>query len=112
MTGLRMKFAFLVCVVLTAVACSKSIEGAVLGKWKEIDGTETVELFKDGTINVVDGGLTMGGKYTHLEDSKLKLELDGLGALMGPIVVSIEIDGDKLLWTMPDGDATEYIRAD
>jgi hypothetical protein len=101
-------------VVLTLsilVSCSSKPENAIVGKWSEIGGTETMEFFKDGTVSVVDKGMTMEGSYKFVEKDSIKLELGGLGALVGPIVAKVSIKGDELIFTLPDGDVLKYKRA-
>ena len=98
--------------ILTLLAsCSPKPEDAIVGKWSEIDGDRTMELFKDGTITVADTPMNMAGKYSFVDKDRIKVELGGLGALAGPNVVTVAIAGDELTWTMPDGDVSKYTRA-
>ena len=92
------------------VSCSSKPEDAIIGKWSEIDGDRTMELFKDGTITVADTPMNMAGKYTFVDRDRIKVELGGLGALAGPYVATVAISGDELTWTMPDGDVSKYRR--
>src|SRR5262245_17327950 len=93
------------------VPCSSKLENAIVGKWSEVDGTEMLEFFKDGTLTAVDKGRNMGGTYKFVDKDRMKLEMGGLGALMGPFVATISISGNELTWTMPDGKVTKYKRA-
>ena len=100
-----------IAVILSSlVSCSSKPEDAIVGKWSEIDGTEKMELFKDGTITMADKGRNMGGKYTFVDKDRIKLELGGLGALAGPFVATVAIAGDESTWTMPDGEVSKYRR--
>ena len=91
-------------------ACEKSPEDKIVGTWYESDGSETMEFFKDGTIRIVDDGDTMSGSYSVLNESTLKLELGGLGALVGPMLVDYAFDGDDLILTY-EGDSSFYSRS-
>lgn len=102
---------WIVVVLTLSLLVSCSSESAIVGKWSEIGGTETIEFFKDGTVSVVDNGITMGGSYKFVEKDRIKLELSGLGALAGPIVAKVSIKGDELTFTMPDGEVSKYKRA-
>ena len=42
------------------VLTSSKPENPIVGKWREIGGTETIEFFKDGTVIVFSKGMTMG----------------------------------------------------
>lgn len=100
-------FAF---IISSLVLCSSKAEHAIVGKWSEVGRTEKMELFKDGTITIADYGMTMGGKYTFVDKDRIRVELGGLGALLGPVVVTISISGDEMTWTMPGGDVWKYRR--
>lgn len=91
-------------------SCSSKPEDTIVGKWSEIGGTEKMELFKDGTITIMvaDKGMNLGGKYTFVEKDRIKVEMGGLGALIGPFVATVSISGDELTWTMPDGEFSKY----
>lgn len=97
-----------VCMVALASSCSSKPENEILGKWKEIRGTETMEFFKDGTISVVNRGMSMGGSYKFVDKDRIKLELGGLGALAGPIVAKVSFSSGELTFTMPDGRISKY----
>jgi hypothetical protein len=85
---------------------SSKQEDAIVGKWSEIDGTEKMELLKDGTMTVSDKRISMGGKYAFVEENKIKVNLGALGLFVATFVIS----GDELTWTMPDGKVSKYKR--
>ena len=101
----------LLLLTLFLVSCSSKPENAILGKWKEIDKTETIEFFKDGTVSVVDKGMSMGGNYKFIDDDHLRLELGGLGALAGPMVFTVSVSKNELTLTNPQGKVSKYRRA-
>jgi len=92
-------------------SCAAKPEDALVVKWKEVGGTETMEFFKDGTVSIVDEGMSMAGSYRFVDKDRVKVELGGLGALMGPVVARVSISGEDLSWTMPDGKVSKYKRA-
>lgn len=57
-----------------------------------------MEFLKDGTVTVQskDIGLVTGN-YTFLEDGRLKVELDGLYALAGAMIMEWSIQDDQLI---------------
>jgi hypothetical protein len=96
------------------VSCSPKPEGAIVGKWGIIDGSQKIEFFKDGTLMAAkkSGGMVIGGQYTFVEKNRIKLKLDGLDprdeeALM---VVTVSISGQEMMLTMPDGHVSKYKR--
>jgi hypothetical protein len=96
------------CIVFLLSSCSSKPENEIVGKWKEIGGTETLEFFKDGTISVIDKRMSLGGSYKFVGKDRIKFELGGLGALTGPIVEKVSFSGRELILTMPDGKVSKY----
>ncbi|MDI6632362.1 MAG: hypothetical protein AB1507_05000 [Bacillota bacterium] len=92
------------------VSCSSNLEKAIIGKWSEIDGTEKIEFFDDGTLTVADEEMNMGGSYKFVEKDRIRVELGGLGALAGPFVAKVSVSGNELTLTMPDGEVGRYRR--
>jgi len=92
------------------VLTSSKPENPIVGKWREIGGTETIEFFKDSTVIVFSKGMTMGGSYKFVAKDRIKLELGGLGILAGPIVAKVSINGDELTFITSDGDVSKYKR--
>ena len=90
--------------------CGKSTEEAILGEWGESGGTEVVKFFEDGTISIEESNEDMVGNYTFVDEDTIRVELGGLGALAGPMVIGVTIDGDSLVLTMPDDRAETYTR--
>lgn len=98
--------------LFVVTSCSPKPETAIVGNWVGVRGTERMELFNDGTITVADPDIpNVGGKYTFVDKDRVKVELGGLGALLGPFVVTVAISGDELTWTMPNGEVSKYLRA-
>jgi hypothetical protein len=87
-----------------------SDETAIIGRWKEIDGSETIEFFKGGTVSIVDRGKSTAGDYRFLDVGRLRFDLGGIGAVAGPMIFSASIIGDKLILTDANGKATKYTR--
>jgi len=92
-------------------SCLAGPRSAVLGQWKEIGGTEVIEFFRDGTITILDqSGASMGGSYKWIEGNKMRIELSGLGALMGPMVATVTVSGGELTLAMQNGEVWKYNR--
>lgn len=93
------------------VSCSSNPENAIVDKWSQIGGTETLEFFKDGKVSLVDKGMTMGGSYKFVEKDRINVEFGGLGAFVGPFGANVSINGDELTFTLLYGDVLKYKRA-
>jgi hypothetical protein len=104
--------AFLAFVSIIALLVSCSRGSPIIGKWQEIAGdNETMEFFKSGTFSLVSKGRTIGGKYSTLEDGRIKLKLGGTGDEPRPIVMHVALSGDELSITDPFGKVSRYSRA-
>ncbi len=81
----------------------------VVGKWREVGKTATVEFWKDGTFKAVDNqGMAVSGKYSLSENGNVKFEIDREDA--SPEIVSgkISVRGEEL--TLISGDGKEVDR--
>lgn len=98
---------FIMCGLLQFIGCSNQKE--IIGKWQQVGGTETIEFLRDGTFVVENGGHPMGGgKYSIVDDARLKIEPSGMMAVTGPMLTKYIITGDNLILTGPDGGDTRY----
>lgn len=111
-TGFR-NFSVSMVTLILVLSCSESNENKMIGKWVETSsggGTEVMEFFEEGTVVLVNGRKRMTGRYSHLDESHVKLEFSGIGALAGPVVASYLFKDDHLIFTLPDGKVGRYRR--
>ena len=101
-----------VCLILLLICSCASKKRAIVGKWKEIGETEIMEFFADGTVTVADQGMYAGGNYEFIDDGRMKLDLGGIFALVGPMVCEVSVSKGELVFTMPDGETSKYQKLD
>lgn len=82
-------------------------ENKIIGKWQEIEGTETLEFYKDGTISIV-GDISATGNYKFIDDNTMRVDFGSLGS----IVLKTSISNDELILTEANGDVSKYKRVD
>ena len=84
---------------------------ALIGKWKEVGKTATIEFSKDGTFKAVDNqGMAVSGQYALLKDGHLKFEIlhrDGTEEILD---LTFSIKGDELTLTSPNDSEVERYR--
>ncbi len=81
----------------------------IVGKWEEVDGTQTIKFFKEGTVVVIDkGDPPLTGDYRFIGDSRIRMDLKGLGELLGPVIAKISISMDEIVLTNPSGKIEKY----
>ena len=85
-------------------------KNAIIGRWQEIDGTETVEFFMEDTFNVVVQGMSMTGRYNFLDEGRIKLESDGISSGARSIICRVSVSENELTFTSPDGKVKRYRR--
>jgi hypothetical protein len=87
-------------------------ETTILGKWQNISGKETIEFFKDGSVNFLsDGRSPMGGDYKIIDDSHVRMSFGGFAGFAGPQVWRFSVSGNQLTLKLPDGKIVRYGRA-
>jgi hypothetical protein len=80
----------------------------IVGKWKEIGKTATLEFWKDGTFKAVDNqGMAVKGKYTLIEPSNVRFEIFRKGSPSEIVNGTVSLQGDVLTVTSADGKEIE-----
>jgi hypothetical protein len=83
----------------------------LVGKWREVGKTATVEFSKDGTFKAVDNqGMAVSGRYTLLKDGHLRCEIHQKGGAGEVVNLTISIKGDELTLTSSRDKEVEIYR--
>ncbi len=68
-------------VLIALASCSSAVksrvanpENAILGKWREINGSATIQFFKEGTVILTGKGKTTTAYYKFFDEKHLKIE--------------------------------------
>ena len=90
-------------------ACA--FKSGLLGKWKEIGKTATLEFSADGTFKAVDNqGMAVSGRYTLLKDGSLRCEVQQGGHSTDVVNLTVSFEGDELTLTSPGSNEIERYR--
>jgi len=88
--------ALLLATLLILVSCGGP-EKAIIGNWQCDDGSK-LQFLKGGTMVVDDGsGVTLVGAYSFPDKEHITVQLDGLLALAGSQVLSVDVSGNTLI---------------
>jgi hypothetical protein len=88
------------------IACAKT--PYIVGKWKEIGKTATLEFWKDGTFKAVDNQkMAVKGKYTLIEPGNVRFEIFRQGSPSEIVKGTYSLQGDVLTVTSADGKEIE-----
>jgi hypothetical protein len=84
----------------------------LIGKWKEVEKTATIEFSKDGTFKAIDNqGMAVSGRYALFKDGHLRCEIQQKGGAGEVVNLTISIKGDELTLTSSrDGEVEIYRR--
>ena len=97
--------------VFLIVACASKPN--IIGKWREVGKTATVEFLADGSLKVVDNqGMAVAGEYTLSKDEVLRCKIQQEGSSEEVIDLRILINGDELTLTGSEGGEVERYRRD
>jgi len=98
--------AFAILTISFVIACANKVY--IVGKWKEIEKTGTLELLKDGTFKAVDNQkMAVSGKYTLSEHGNVRFEIFRQGAPAEIVNGKYSVQGDILTFTSADGKEIE-----
>ncbi len=91
--------------------CGKSENASIVGKWKEVGDTQTIEFFKDGTVTIIDEGEPpITGDYKFIDKNHVRMDFKGLGELLGAVVIEFSDSGEEFSVTNPFGEVEKYRR--
>jgi len=101
---------FIILALLIILACAANTPN-IVGKWKEIGKTATLEFWKDGTFKAVDNqGMTVKGKYTLIEPGNIRFEIFRQDSSPEIVNGTVSLQGDLLTFTSADGKEIERYR--
>jgi hypothetical protein len=88
------------------IACAN--QPYIVGKWKEIGKTGTLELWKDGTFKAVDNQkMVVSGVYTLSEHGNVRFDINRQGSPPEIVNRKYSVRGNILTFTSSDGKETE-----
>ena len=102
MKAFRLACGFLL--ALFVVSCSIQQSWVMIGKWQKVDGKDTIEFMRDGTMNVVSGPTTIKTTFRMNDPKKLEISLGSFGSLP----LQMAVDKDILTLTDAKGQALKY----
>lgn len=102
---------FLLVIVLFMMMISCAHTPGVIGKWREIGKTATLEFSKDGSFKAVDNqGMAVSGKYTLFENGNVRFEIAHPGSSSEIVIGKLSVREDKLTISFKNGHEVERYR--
>jgi len=91
------------------VSCASTQD--IMGRWREIGKTATLEFMKDGTFRAVDNqGMAVTGKYTRHENGNIRFEIKLQGSPPEVVNGKVTVRDDELTFTSADQKEVERYR--
>lgn len=107
----KARFGILVIVSILFFLASCSSRPDIIGKWREVGKTATMEFSADGAFRAMDNqGMAVAGKFTLSKDGMMQCEIQREGTSEEVVKVKISIKGDELTLTDSDGREAESYR--
>ena len=95
--------------LLLLVCCASKPD--IIGKWREVGKTATIEFSTDGTFKAIDNqGMAVSGKYTLFTHGILRCEIQNEVSSEEIVDLMVSIKGDELTLTSPDDSEVERYR--
>ena len=105
----KLSSVFIILALFFILACANT--PSIVGKWKEIGKTATLEFWKDGTFKAVDNqGMAVKGKYTLIEPGNVRFEIFRQDSPSEIVNGTFSLQGDVLTFTSADGKEIERYR--
>ena len=102
-------FAFMILAFSFITGCENTPN--LVGKWKEIGKTATLELYRAGTFKAVDNQkMAVSGKYALSENGNIRFEISRQGAPSEIVNGKYSVQGDILTLTSADGKEIQRYR--
>jgi len=102
----KLSSVFIILALIFILACAKT--PYIVGKWKEIGKTATLEFWKDGTFKAVDNqGMAVKGRYTLIEPGNVRFEIFRQDFPPEMVNGTVSLQGDVLTFTSADGKEIE-----
>ena len=102
---------FLLVIVLFMMMISCAHTPGVIGKWREIGKTATLEFSKDGSFKAVDNqGMAVSGKYTLFENGNVRFEIAHPGSSSEIVIGKLSMREDRLTISFKNGHEVERYR--
>ncbi len=90
--------------LLAIVSCSFKPIWDLEGKWKQVDGNETIEFLKKGKVKVYNNSRVYEANYSFVDKDHFKIDFANLGS----IKVAFKVSGKDLTITTEDGQTLKF----
>ncbi len=98
------RLSLVLCLVVLASSCALKPSWDVIGKWQKIDGIETLDFARNGTVAIMVGTTTYTVPYVFSDTKHISVQVGSLGSTK----VSVAVEGDIMTLTGPNGKVSKF----
>jgi hypothetical protein len=81
---------------------------AIVGTWRNTKSGSVLNFYEDGTFSETGGQMPVSGNITFINPTTFKANYYGIGAIMGPVIMNIQLTDNHLMITSPYNTREEY----
>lgn len=81
---------------------------AIVGTWRNTKSGSTLNFYEDGTFSETGGQMPVSGNITFINPTTIKANYNGIGAILGPVIMNIQLTDNHLIIASPYNTREEY----
>jgi len=98
------RLSLVLCLVVLASSCALKPSWDVIGKWQKVDGIETLDFARNGTVTITVGSTAYTVPYMFSDTKHISVQVGSLGSTK----VSVLVEGDIMTLTGPNGKVSKF----
>ncbi len=106
-----MSFVYKFCLISTVVcfsfcaSCLSDTKDSLVGKWKNKEGKDTIEFFKEGTVCARENYVELCGTYRFVDDNRIRVRFGSMGEIE---IYNIAFSDNELTIFFPNGESNRF----
>ncbi len=106
-----MSFVYKFCLISTVVcfalcaSCLSDPKDSLVGKWKNKEGKDTIEFFKEGTVCARENNVELCGNYRFVDDNRIRVRFGSMGEIE---IYNISFSDNELTIFFPNGESNRF----
>ena len=92
------------CFALLA-SCVSDPRDSLVGKWKNKEGKDTIEFFKEGTVCARESTIELCGNYRFVDDNRIRVRFGSMGEIE---IYNISISDNELTIFFSNGESSRF----
>lgn len=86
-------------------SCVGDSSNSLVGKWKNKEGKDTIEFFKEGTVCARENNVELCGNYRFVDDNRIRVRFGRMGEIE---IYNISISDNELTIFFSNGESCRF----